>query len=302
MDERIKGAFGEIHAEEALKNRTSRFVRAQMERRTKRNKRNKIAPTWKTLSAVVACLLILLGIGGYQVYFTPTSVISIDINPSVEMEINRFDRVISLAGYTEEGETLAQSLDVLSVNYRQALEKILESETVTNCISQDELLTITVVEWDDAQGEDILDYASQCVQGKNAHCCAVAAEEVTEAHSVGLSYGKYREFLKLQTLTDDITPEEVQDMTMKELRNLIQQLEEDQDTEQSVSDDTKGNGSANGSGAGNGSGGAAWSETASESGKGAGNGQHHDSGQKDGTGKDSAHSYGKGGNHSSEAS
>lgn len=279
MDERVKGAFDEIHAEDGLKARTRDFVTARMSTDALRRKKAKMR---KVLCAAAACLLVVLGISGYQVYFTPTSVISIDINPSLEMEINRFNRVISLVGYTEEGENLAQSLDVLSVNYRQALEEILESDTVTNCMSQDEFLTITVVEWDQAQGEEILAYASQCVQGQNATCYGVNSDEVTDAHSVGLSYGKYRAYLKLQALTDDITPEDVGEMTMKEIRNLVQELEGTAESDQANPNPSKGNGNQTGTGLGTGHG----SENGNSAGHGIGNGT--------GSGNGNGNQYGRG--------
>ncbi len=49
-------------------------------------------------------------------------------------------------------------------------------------------------------------------------------EEVEEAHDVGLSYGKYKAYLKIKSLDPDITLEQVQEMTMKEIHDLIHSL------------------------------------------------------------------------------
>ncbi len=64
------------------------------------------------------------------------------------------------------------------------------------------------------------------------------------AHSSGLSYGKYRAFLELQSVAPDITPEQVQDMTMREIRDLTAALSDGEIT------DGTGNGTAH-SGSGN---------------------------------------------------
>ena len=49
---------------------------------------------------IIACFIFLLfSFSGYGLYFTKTSIISIDINPSIELNINRFDRVISINKY-----------------------------------------------------------------------------------------------------------------------------------------------------------------------------------------------------------
>ena len=70
-----------------------------------------------------------------------------------------------------------------------------------------------------SQGEAILEYVSQCTaQEKNASCYGVTPEEVEEAHSLGLSYGKYLVYEKIAQYTDLLSPEEANNMTMRQLR------------------------------------------------------------------------------------
>ena len=60
-----------------------------------------------------------------------------------------------------------------------------------------------------------------CVAGhQNAYCYSADSKEVAPAHGHGMSCGKYRAFLELQKLCPDITPEEIQNMTMREIRDL----------------------------------------------------------------------------------
>ena len=84
MNERLKEAFGAVHAEESLKRGTLDAIR-----RKTRGYRRCALP--RRLVPALACLMVALGgLGG--LYFTPTSVISIDVNPSLELSVNRFDR------------------------------------------------------------------------------------------------------------------------------------------------------------------------------------------------------------------
>ena len=46
-------------------------------------------------------------------------------------------------------------------------------------------------------------------------------DDVKEAHSVGLSFGKYRAFLELQKVNPDITIDDVKGLTMRQVRDLI---------------------------------------------------------------------------------
>lgn len=83
MNNRIKEAFGDVHAEESLKRGTLDAVRRLTHGYRRRVVTRRLAPA-------LACLMIALGgMGG--LYFTPTSVISIDVNPSLELSVNRFD-------------------------------------------------------------------------------------------------------------------------------------------------------------------------------------------------------------------
>ena len=42
-----------------------------------------------------------------------------------------------------------------------------------------------------------------------------------QAHEAGLSYGKYKAYLELQALDPTITVVEIQNMTMREIRDLL---------------------------------------------------------------------------------
>ena len=107
----IRGAFDAVHAGEDLKDMTRQFVLKELQRKQKKP-RPKI---WRMACAAAACLVVCLALaGGYRLYFSPTSIISIDINPSIELSVNRFDKVVAVEGLNEDGVTFAETLDVLS--------------------------------------------------------------------------------------------------------------------------------------------------------------------------------------------
>ncbi|MDE7233502.1 MAG: hypothetical protein K2N29_00395, partial [Ruminiclostridium sp.] len=92
-----------------------------------------------------------------------------------------------------------------------------------------------------AQSAHILSEVSACVEEyANIDCHSASAEEAHAAHELGISCGKYGEFLELQALDPAITPEEVQGMTMRELRDLISSLSECDDHEDSPAVDGNG--------------------------------------------------------------
>ena len=190
-----------------------------MEELEKRQKKQR-SIGWKMAYAVAACLVVCLAlVGGYHLYFSPTTIISIDVNPSIELSVNRFDKVVAVEGWNEDGTAFAETLDVMYQDYQDAVEEILESDTITQCLARDELLSVAVVEIDETQGEAVLEYVSQCTaQQENTYCYGVTSDEVEEAHSLGLSYGKYKVYEEIAQYTTQLSPEEANNMTMRQLR------------------------------------------------------------------------------------
>lgn len=221
MNNKLKEAFGEVHAEEELKEGTRRFLVQKIG-----NDRKYHGWGYKRLIPVVVSMVILLaGWGGYQAYFRPVSVISIDVNPSLELGVNRFDRVVSVEGFNEDGRRLADSVDVKYAEYTDALERILSSESVRRYLGRDEVVTIDVVGRDEGERSKMLSNIEHCTsEHRNTYCHSSNLEDVEAAHDLGLSYGKYRAYLELQELDPDVKPEDIQEMTMKEIWDLIEKL------------------------------------------------------------------------------
>lgn len=238
MNNAFKELFGPIQAEEELKVRTEAFLAKKTQEYTRANvERHR----YHVYAGACVCMLLML-FGGRWLYFTPTVQISIDINPSIELSINRFDRVIFVNGFNEDGKELSHVIDVKHKKYAEAIEQILNYESITALLSGDEVMTITVVGSDEQQSAKILSGVETCTADhKNTHCYFARSEEVAAAHETGLSCGKYKAFLELQLLDPDITPEIVQNMTMREIWELIDSLRVDNEKKTS-SDNSRENG------------------------------------------------------------
>ena len=115
-------------------------------------------------------MLIISG-SGFRLYFTPTVSIHIEINPSVGLELNRFDRVISVDGYNEDGERLTASLDLKYLDYVEALNQILEDEDIVRLLSENRIMTISVTGDDEDQCTRVLSNVQSCTENRgDIHC------------------------------------------------------------------------------------------------------------------------------------
>lgn len=221
MHKQIKQAFAPVKAEEQLKEDTLRFIQQKI------SAKQKSVPRLQKLRLASVCMLLLcFCVFATATYFSPTCVVSIDINPSIELTLNRFNTIISVKGYNEDGIALASVLDVQYKNYNNALQDILQNEEILRCMQNNETLSITVAAKKQTQNDSIVSYTNTCInQNKNASCHQGDAETIEQAHALGLSVGKYQAFLTLKSLDPTVTAQEIQTMTMREIRDRINALQ-----------------------------------------------------------------------------
>ena len=237
MNETWKNTFDQIHAEPELKEHTKEYLSEKVYRVHDRR-----VSHFRRLAAASVLCLFLCAAGVCYLFFTPVTYISVDINPSLELGLNCFRRIVSVEGYNDDGTSLADSLDLKYLEYMDALDRILESDTIGTLLSGDDVLSLTVAGESETQNQEILQDVETSVSGySNVHCHSCDMEEVHEAHSCGMSFGKYQAFLILQDLDPSVTSEDVQELTMREIWDRIRQL----------SDEDSGNSDTGGSGSGN---------------------------------------------------
>ena len=186
MDSKLKAALDSLQADEELKQKAWEAV--EEKRKKRRSHYGKLIPAF--------CLLLLcLGFGSWRLYAAPVAHITIDINPSVELQINRWDKVVNVEGLNPDGEALAQSLSVRFWDYSQAVEEILQTPLVEEAVAQGETLAVGVMGDDSQRREKMLEVISSCPGiGQNAYCYAVGTEQIKQAQEAGLSCGKYQGF------------------------------------------------------------------------------------------------------------
>ena len=217
MNERIKSAFDSVKAEDELKEKTLSYIAARAEK-TRHGFRA------MRLATLLACLVLVI-LAGSWAWFSPSATISVDINPSLELWINRFDKVVQVVGWNDDGRELAAALDIKYMDYDRALEQIMDSEKVSSLLSGDGVMTLAVVGDNESQCGRLLSGLRSCTAGQgNTYCYTASEEELEAAYNLGLSFGKYKVYQSLIELGSDISPQEVNDMSMRELRDMIDGL------------------------------------------------------------------------------
>ncbi|MEY8320743.1 hypothetical protein AAK894_06600 [Lachnospiraceae bacterium 46-61] len=225
MNDKIKQTFDKIYAEDELKIQTKQLIVYQtINYYTRKN------VIRRRIVSVMACFLFfIMGFGGYHLYFTQMSMISIDINPSIELNINRFDKVISINSYNDDGMKLANVLDIKFMNYKNAIDEILNTDIITENFVKNETLSIVVVGKDEQKSKEMYENIQNNMSENQNVCCDMANfNEVNEAHEVGLSVGKYRAYMELQNINENITIDDIKGLTMSQIRECINQEQYDE--------------------------------------------------------------------------
>ena len=220
MSEKWREAFDQVRADEELKEHT----RDYLQKRVYSKKRIGGIPVRAAVAAAACLVLVALASGGSYAFFIPTAYISIDINPSLELGINRFDRIVSVEGYNEEAKELLDELDIRFLPYQEGIQELLDSTGLQDYLAQDGLLSFTVAGDSDEQSSQILDHVETCARGhQNMQCHLSGMDEMEAAHQEGMSVGKYRAYLALRDVDPSVTLEEVRRFSLKRTVRMARQ-------------------------------------------------------------------------------
>ena len=175
------------------------------------------------LVAVLAACLVLaaLGIGGAAWAWQPYAYVAIDVNPSLELGINRFDRVSSTRSFNDDGAQVLEAADVDGQPYEQAMAAI--EDALQKYLDDASAIEITIVCDDDAAASQLEDVGTRCLDASGAgqvHCSHASEADHHAAADADMGVGKYRVYQELVDAGVDISADEAQDMTMRELLDL----------------------------------------------------------------------------------
>lgn len=224
MNDIFKEAFDNIKAEPQLKDNTYDYLQNEI---LKRKQKSRLIHFPKFIYAATTCIILFIfGVKGYLVYFEEISFVTIDVNPSIELSLNRFDRVISVEAYNDEGTKILNSVNVKNKIYNNALEILIKDELLSKYINNNSYISFTVQSSDTKKESLLLSGVQHCgnnfivANNQQAYIeySAVDKELRQQAHHYGISVGKYQAILELQEVNPNATIEEYKNNTIKELK------------------------------------------------------------------------------------
>ncbi len=219
MANKIQDAFDNIKADSRLKESTKQFL---SEKRSGRACRRNRLVFRIALAAACAALFLLMGMGGYAWIQMPVSYVSIDVNPSIELTLNRFDKVISAAAYNDEGKRIIEKLSLQGKKYTDAIDLLVDSEDMKSFLTDQSEFVFTVAA-DGSRQKAIRTGLESCASriGYRSSSFGTDLSLVAKAHEYAVSVGRYSAYLELARYDESITVDDCRHMTMTEIHGLI---------------------------------------------------------------------------------
>lgn len=184
------------------------------------------APLRKMVAALVAFLL-LLGMGGYAIadYFTPVTFVTMDINPSVELALNRYERVLSVNTFNEEGNLLAKDAGSFrNMKVEDAIKKLLDRAEAQNYLKTQGTLMFTVSSVKNHVPDELDRKLKETI--KTRPNIKVVVENTTiekheEARKMNISQGKLLIYERLKKINPGITLEEIKKSSVSRMMEQL---------------------------------------------------------------------------------
>lgn len=193
---------------------------------------NRMVQKLSICASLALVLLSFAGIGSHS-YVEPYSYVSLDINPSIEYALNRYDKVISVSGINTEGQQIVSSIesDIKNQNITTALGVTIGQLEKDHYINQEEYnhVIVSVYSSNDTKAKSITSRVNSLSVEKSNICSIdtipVSKEVKDDADSLGITPGKLTLIHAVaETSADsDFNVAEWTDKTVSELETTIQQ-------------------------------------------------------------------------------
>ncbi len=181
--------------------------------------------------SVAACLVLVIGIFGfgyYQSNFKVTSIIDIDVNPSIELSANSKDRVLEAAALNEDAKKVLLGLELEGTELNTAVNAIVGSMYKNGYLKPDRADLLVTVQNEDKAKADTLrksisvsidnslkDYKLNGAVANQTVTDISPAEELAKKHNI--SKGKATLIARLCEADKSLKADELAPLSVKEI-------------------------------------------------------------------------------------
>ena len=170
------------------------------------------------MAMAVILLAVILPLGAYAYTMTPVSYLDLDINPSVEIRLNRLGNILDIMGVNQDGKQVLEGLDLKGLAVPDVIETIVQAAHTKGYLGYDkpEAISLTVSDNNEARASKLSVLAGDAVraglgeEGANVSFveASIGLAQVEEARSleakdIFITPGKLNLIEKLQAVSGD---------------------------------------------------------------------------------------------------
>lgn len=210
--ETFNGYFNRIHADQKLKERVKEVISMKEKEEVKVVSMKRGGKFGLALGMAAAFVILLAA--GYIYYQKPVSYVSLDINPSVELQLNFMDRVVGSSAENADGEALLAGLRVQNLSVDSAISSLVQNAYDKGYVNEDgsTIISVTAITDDEEKASEL--------QVKTQNGVALAME----AKEAGVSPGKYKLMKSLEVLDPEIDIEQYRNAKVNEIITKAQEI------------------------------------------------------------------------------
>ena len=177
-------------------------------------------------SAASFAILFIAGYFSFDFYFTEVSFVDMDVNPSIELKLNKLDRVIGTYAFNEEGKLILAETDVSNKKMDEAIDMLITEIGEQGYIVEDGLITLVLQTNDKSKEKTLLNRIrklNSVVAKKNELYSDIEIFSVDEqvkknADELDISCGKYLAYTELKEVDPEMSVEECKRSTIQEMK------------------------------------------------------------------------------------
>jgi hypothetical protein len=179
-------------------------------------------------------LALVLFVSGLQWVNTSASYIAVDINPSIILTTNPFDKVVEVEALNEDAETLLVNLELIGLQVDEAVELIIAEATemgYIDLLAEGEVAMVTAYnrdKVDEKLSEKIRERVQERLENREMAVNVVGHEAVAEqkelANELGVTLGKVLFVQKMMEKYPELGGDELYTMSIKDIMMMVKEI------------------------------------------------------------------------------
>jgi len=197
--------------------------------------------------ACAAAAVIILSTSAWA-YYTPYSYVSLDVNPSIEYTVNRFDRVLNCMAVNGDGAEIMNALQLNNKNIQDAVRETIQKIADAGYFKGEEAdIMIAASSKSNQKSEELAEQLKQTATEEaakgnlnvNLEAVGVEPKYVQQAKELGVTPGKLVLVSKLEDGCSKLSEEEIKTWMDSPVKDLMKQIQENEKEQKAVSENGK---------------------------------------------------------------